>query len=106
MPSGNETVTVIRKPKVDKLSTAAQGAPLEFDLEDCQILPRQAEEDGRGWVTIDGWDIWCFTDPGREVLFSDQVRVRGVVYAVEGRPARYDKRGTFKALLVKAMRAG
>lgn len=106
MPSGNETVTVVRKAKVDKLSSTAGAPPVEFDLEGCQVLPRQAEEAGRGWITLDGWDVWCFVDPGREVLYTDQVRIRGDLYSVEGRPAVYDKRGTFKALLVKATKAG
>ena len=105
MASGNEVVTVVRTTKVDKLSTPAAGPPDEFDLVNCQVLPRRALEEGRGWVSIDGWEVWCFTDPAREVLHTDQVRIRGVLYSVEGKPARFDKRGKFKALSIVAAKA-
>lgn len=101
MPKGNETVTVVRQAKVDKLSSAPAGVAPEFDLEGCQVLPRQSFEEGRGWVNVDGWDVWCFTEPTQEVLYTDQLRVRGDLYQIEGKPARYDKRGRFKALKIQ-----
>lgn len=106
MPSGTETVTVIRKPKVDKLTPASGTTPEEFDLEGCQLLPRRAQEEGQGWVSVDGWEVWCFKNPGREILFSDQIRIRGDLYSIEGTPSVYDKRGTFKALQVTTKRVG
>lgn len=107
MPSGNETIQIIRRPKVDKLSPAPTGeAPEPFDVDNVQVLPRRSLEEGRGWVTVDGWDLWCFTEPEQEILFTDIVKVRGVEYAIEGKPARFDKRGTFKALNIVATRVG
>lgn len=106
MPRGNETVTVTRPLKADKLSPTPTGTPVEFDLTNCQVLPRRSFEDGRGWITIEGWDVWCFTDPGREVLSTDHVKIRGIDYQIEGKPGRFDKRGQFKALNIVAKRVG
>lgn len=106
MPSGNETITIVQKPKVDKLSAPATGEVPEFDVDNVQVLPRRSFEEGRGWVTIDGWDLWCFTEPETEVMHTDLVRVRGTVYAIEGKPARFDKRGTFKALNIVTKKVG
>lgn len=106
MPSGNETVSVVRRAKADKLSPAPTADPDGFDLVNCQVVPRRSLEEGRGWVTIEGWDIWCFTEPTREVLASDHIKVRGIEYQIEGKPARFDKRGRFKALNIVAQRIG
>lgn len=98
MAKGNETVTVVRPARVDKLSTAPAGEPPTFQLENCQLIPRATKEDGGGWVNIGGWEIWCFTEPSQPVLHTDRVVVRGKTLELEGEPARFDKRGRFKAL--------
>lgn len=104
MPRGTETVTVVRKPKATKLGPVDSTPPVEFDLEGCQVLPGQTFEQGRGWVTVDGWDVWVLEQPEQEPVSTDHVVVRGETFAIEGRPARFDKRGQFRALQIKARR--
>lgn len=106
MPTGNETVHVVLTVKRDRLDPTPATAPEEFDLKGCQVLPRQAREADGGWVNVDGWDIWCFKDPGRAIPADATVVVRGVPHGIEGTPALFDKRGKFKALKIVAVRAG
>ncbi len=102
MPSGNETIEIVRRPKVDKLSTPSSAPPVRFDVDNVQVIPRRSLEEGRGWVTLEGWDLWCFTEPDREILSTDHVVVRGTEYQIDGKPGRFDKRGRFKALNIIA----
>jgi hypothetical protein len=83
------------------------------------ILPRQVEEEGRGWVTIEGWDIYILpssrvkpdAEPERayadgDILATDQIRVDGELWQVDGPPAGYDKGTQRKATVVKVKKVG
>jgi hypothetical protein len=102
---GKRTITVIRAPKTDKLKTAPAGAPPEHDIEGCAVLPRASEEEGRGWVIHDGRMI--IAPFGADVLATDQVRVDGVTWEVDGEPGDYeDKRARGKATIFYQKRLG
>lgn len=88
---GSRTVRVIRKPKIDKLSTPPAGAPPEHDIVGCAVLPRTSHEEGRGWVIVEGRMV--IAPHGSDVLASDQVRVDGVVWDVDGEPGDYENKG-------------
>lgn len=117
MPTGARTIVVVRKPRTDKLSVAPAAAASETTITGCVILPRQAFEEGRGWVTYEGWDIYILptssvqADTPRgyqdgDILSSDRIRIDGNLWQVEGPPAPYDKGTTRKATLVKVSRVG
>lgn len=100
MPSGVEEIVRIRKAKVDRLKPQPATEPDERTFGNCQEVPRASYEEGRGWVGIGGYDIYCF-DPECDVTRTDEVRFRGVTYRVDGDPQRFTKRGRFKAVLIK-----
>ena len=108
MPSkkiGSRTITVIRKPKVDRLSTAAAGAPPEHDVKGCAVLPRTSHEEERGWVVVEGRMI--LAPFGADVLADDLVRVDGATWEVDGAPGDYeDKRGKGKATIFYLKKQG
>jgi hypothetical protein len=91
MAAVRETVTVVRTPKVDRLKPSPAAAPAEHDLERCVILPRQAYELDRGWVQVDGYDI--FAKAGSDVEAKDQLRVRGEIHEVDAVAVYPVKRG-------------
>lgn len=99
MPKGVETITRIRKPKVDKLKPQTATTPEEQDFGSCEVLPRQPVETDHGQVGVEGWDVFCF-DETCDVVRTDQVELRGIVYNVEGEPRRFTKRGRFKAVQI------
>jgi hypothetical protein len=94
---GVDTITVIRKAKVDRLSSAPAGTPPEHDVTGCAILPRTSFEQGKGWVIVEGRQV--IAPYGADVLATDQVRVEGLVWEVDGEPGRYSKRGKGKACI-------
>lgn len=100
MPTGVETITRVRKPKVDRLKTPTVEPVPNEDFTSCQEVPRASQEEGRGWVGIGGFDIYCF-DEACDVIGTDQVIFRGKTYNVDGEPQRFVKRGRFKAVLIK-----
>jgi hypothetical protein len=99
MPSGVETITRIRKAKVDKLKPQTATTPDEEEFGNCEVLPRQPIETDRGLVGVEGWDVFCF-NPACDVVRTDQVELRGATYNVEGEPRRFTKKGKFKALQI------
>ncbi len=95
---GTRTVRVIRKPKVDRLATPAAGAPPEHDIEGCAVLPRTSFEEGKGWVIVEGRMV--IAPYGADILGTDQVRLEGVVWEVDGEPGDYEnRRGKGKACI-------
>jgi hypothetical protein len=118
MATGDRTITVVRRAKKDKLSTAASSTPEEFDIRDVSILPRQALESERGWVNVEGYDIWVLAsstvaDPAGDrgyadddVLSSDFIRIDGVEWQVDGPDAYFTKKGSFAGAKIQVKRVG
>lgn len=95
MQRGTETLTVIRKAKVDRLRPAA-GPTVEHVIEQVIAWPRSAREGDKGWVQIAGENVWCPALPDGsmpDITEDDQVRFRGQLYDVAGRPGDFVKRG-------------
>lgn len=87
---GRETVTVVRKAKVDKLKPTA-GPANEFDVERCELIPRASNESGNGWVQISGYTVVA---PGEaDIRADDQLRILGDLYSVIGKPGVFRKKG-------------
>lgn len=102
---GTRTVRVIRKTKVDRLSTAPAGAAPEHDIEGCAVAPRTSHEEGRGWVIVEGRMV--VAPYGADVLATDQVKVDGETWDVDGAPGDYEtKRGKGKATVFYLKRQG
>ena len=103
---GKRTITVIRAPKVDKLKTAPAGEPPEHTIAGCAILPRASEEEGRGWVILEGRMI--IAPYGADVLATDLVRLDdGTTWEVDGEPGDYEnKRAQGKATMFYLKRLG
>ena len=102
---GVRTVTVIRKAKVDRLSSAPAGPPPEHDIEGCAVLPRTSFEQESGWVVVEGRMI--IAPHNSDVLADDQVRVDGEVWDVDGAPGDYEnKRGKGKATIFYLKKLG
>lgn len=102
---GKRTVTIIRAPKVDRLSRATEAAPPEHDITGCVVLPRTSFEENRGWTIVDGRTI--IAPYGADVLATDQVRVDDDVWDVDGAPGDYeDKRARGKATIFYLKRVG
>lgn len=109
---GSETIHVIRKPKVDRLSSD-NPASAEHDIEGCVILPRLASgaqnsaEQGKGWVIIEGKMI--IAPFGSDIQADDAVTIPGdtVKWQVDGAPGPYsNKRGRGKAVIFYLKRLG
>lgn len=103
MPKGTETVTVVRKPRVDKLKPTP-AVEERFDIEKCIVWPRASHEEGKGWVQIEGYNV--FAPPGSDIVADDQVICRGEIHSVDGKPGDYQKNGKGKGLLVTLERVG
>lgn len=102
---GARTVTVIRELKTDRLDDPPQGPPAEHDIEGCAVLPRSSQEEGRGWVIVEGRMI--IAPHGADVLADDRVRVDGKVWDVDGEPGDYeDKKARGKATIFYLKRQG
>lgn len=101
---GSETITVVRKPKTDRLSSATATAT-EHDVDGCVVLPRSSFEEGKGWVTVDGKQI--IAPYGADVKAGDLVRVEGVLWDVDGVPGNYrNRRAKGKATIFYLKRVG
>ena len=91
-----EKVTVIRPIRVDKYRDPSEEPAPEHDVARCKVWPRSSLEEGKGWITLDGLNV--LMPAGADVKSGDQVRVRGDVYNVEGRPADYGRPGVLVTL--------
>lgn len=102
---GIEKITVIRKPKTDRLSSDPAGPAPEHPVEGCAILPRNSFEQERGWVIVEGRQIIAPYDA--DVLATDQVRTpEGDVWEVDGEPGRYKKKRDEKACIFYLKKVG
>lgn len=116
MPTGARTATRIRRTKVDKLSTTPAGAESTLPMRGLIILPREAFEQGRGWVTYEGWDVYVLPsstvdDPPRpwvdgDVASTDILEIDGEEWQVDGPLAPYDKGTQRKATRIRVKRVG
>lgn len=99
MPRGAETVTIIpRSPDTDPLRDPVANAPAPYDLDGCHVIPRASTEQGRGYVGIDGYEIYYYGP--LEVDRTSRVTVRGVTQNIEGKPQDFQNRGRRKALKI------
>jgi len=87
-----ETVTVIRPPGRDRFGDLLPEASSEFDVPGCLFAPGPSKELGFAANTVDT-DGTIYAPPGTEVLPTDQVRVRGDVYSVVGKPQVWGNAG-------------
>lgn len=95
---GKRTVRVIRKAKVDRLSSTSGTPAPEHDIEGCAVLPRTSFEEGKGWVIVEGRMV--VAPYGSDILATDQVRLEGLVWEVDGEPGDYEnRRGKGKACI-------
>lgn len=102
---GSRTITVVRKPKVDRLSSAPAGSAPEHDVKGCAVLPRTSHEEERGWVVVEGRMI--LAPYGADVLASDLVKVDGETWEVDGAPGDYEnRRGKGKATIFYLKKLG
>lgn len=102
---GTRTVTVVRQPRVDRLDPNPPPAAIEHDIEGCAIVPRASQEEGKGWVVVEGYSV--FAPHGADVTADDRVRFDGVLWDVDGEPGDYEnKRGQGKATIFYLTRGG
>jgi hypothetical protein len=102
---GSRTITVVRKVKVDRLSSTPAGTPPEHDIEGCAILPRTSHEEDRGWVVVEGRMVIAPFEA--DVLADDLVRIDGVTWEVDGAPGDYEnRRGKGKATIFYLKKLG
>jgi hypothetical protein len=85
-----ETVTVIRPgaSTEDPYGNEVPGTPTETDVPGCAIAPRSSSEDlqARDQVIV-GLNVWM--PSGTVVNATDQMRVRGVLYEIDGEPGAF-----------------
>lgn len=102
---GSRTITVVRKTKVDRLSSTAPGAAPEHDVVGCAVLPRTSHEEDKGWVVVEGRMI--IAPFGADVLATDLVRVDGETWEVDGAPGDYENlKGKGKATIFYLKKLG
>jgi len=86
-----QTVTIVPGPP----GTDAYGDPLPItriggDITGCAVAPRYSSEPterGRQGVIV---GLTIYPPAGSDILFTDQVRVRGVLYDIDGDPAEWE----------------
>lgn len=74
---------------VDQYGDPTAGASTEVVLPDAFLAPRTSEEltaNGRAGVIV-GWTLFAPYDT--DLVFTDQVKVDGVLYQIEGEPGRW-----------------
>ena len=102
---GKRTIIVVRKPKVDRLSTPSSTPPPEHPVEGCAVTPRTSHDEEKGWVIVDGRMV--VAPYGADILADDQVKVDGETWDVDGVPGDYEtKRGKGKATIAYFKRLG
>ena len=85
-----ETVTVVRPgtSSEDEYGNEVPGSPTSFDVPGCAVAPRSSSEDlqARDQVIV-GLNVWM--PSGTAVYATDQMRVRGVLYEIDGEPGSF-----------------
>jgi hypothetical protein len=95
---GTVTITVVRKPRVDRLKPTP-AVEQRFDIPGCVVWPRASNEADQGWVQISGENVFC--PPGSDVVAEDEVLLRGSRYSVKGEPGFFEtKKGKAKGIMV------
>jgi hypothetical protein len=90
---GREVLTVVRGPGTDRHGDPLPGDPAEIDSRGWDVQPAATSEDTDGGNTITT-EWTAIGPPNADILETDQVRWRGDLYQVEGKPARWpDERG-------------
>ena len=102
---GSRTITVVRQARGDRLDGPASHPVAEHEIVGCAVLPRTSYEEGKGWVVVEGRSV--FAPHGSDILASDQVRLEGKLWDVDGEPGDYEnKRGKGKATIFYLTRLG
>ncbi len=80
-----ETVTRIRPPGKDTFGDPLPGSDAEFDVEGCLFAPGPSTENLTGANQVDA-DATVYMPEGTDIRATDQVRARGDLYEVAGKP--------------------
>lgn len=88
---------MIRPPGRDRFGDRLPGAATETDLPGCLFAPGPSREVGFAANTVDT-DGTIYAPPGSDVRETDQIRVRGEVYNVVGKPQVWGTSGVVVAL--------
>lgn len=100
---GSETVIIVPQVVVDRLRPSGEVADPPRKLEGCHVIPRASTEIGRGFVGIDGFDVYYFgTKPGP--ARTDHLTVRGEEHTIEGTSRDFIIKGRRKALIITTKR--
>jgi hypothetical protein len=84
-----ETVVRIRSAGRDQFGDPTGPAVPDLSIPGCAVAPRQAgEQIGQGRIAVTS-GLTLYVPPGPDILPSDRIEVRGVVYEVEGEPAEW-----------------
>lgn len=120
MSSGARTAVRIRTVRRDKLDPTPAGDEDRLYLSGLVILPRSFYEQGKGWTTVDGHDVYILPSsrvqevvggpkrayrPG-DIKASDELEIDGEIWEIEGSVAEYEKGRTRKATLIRISRVG
>lgn len=89
MAAKRETVTIVRKAKIDKLKPVS-GPTAQIPVRRCVVLPRTSRETEAGFVQISGHTV--IAPVGTDIRPDDQLLIRGLLEAVEGVPGEYPVR--------------
>lgn len=92
-----ETVTVVRPPGKDAFGDRLPGAATEFEVQGCLFAPGPSKEAAFAANTVDT-DGTIYGPPGMDIVATDQVRVRGDLYTVEGKPQAWGTSGVVVAV--------
>lgn len=93
MATGDQiTIEVIRPPAKDNFGDTLPGTGLTFPISGCEFAPGPSIENlvAANQIKTDGA---VYAPPGVDVRPADQVRVRGIVYDVVGRPQDWGSAG-------------
>ena len=116
MATGARKAVRLRVEEQDRLDPTPPGEPDKIYLSGLIVLPREHLEQGRGWVTVDGYDIWVLpssrvglTPTGArrafqdgDIVSSDQIELDdGTLWQVDGNPAGFDKVATRKGTRIR-----
>ena len=118
MPKGSRTAVRIRPTGRRGSIHSSPTGDERIYLSGLIVLPRQFYEEGKGWVTIEGRDVYILASsrvqgvvggPSRgydpdDVRASDQFELDGETWQVDGPPADYEKGVVRKATLVRLKR--